>query len=135
MNAADEMALAAGLPTPRVLVIESEVMNAAVAGASHEAATVLVTRALLERLNREQIQAVMAHSIASIGNGDLRVTQSLLATFQTLGLFHTVLDLPFRWSAWRSLGRFVRATFDPRVSPVDVLEAGHGIEEILTAAM
>jgi len=129
VNAADEMALAAGLPTPRVLVIESEVMNAAVAGASHEAATVLVTRALLERLNREQIQAVMAHCIASIGNGDLRVTQSLLATFQTLGLFHTVLDLPFRWSAWRSLGRFVRATFDPRVSPVDVLEAGHGIEE------
>ena len=129
VNAADEMAIAAGLPTPRVLVIESEAMNAAVAGASHEAATVLVTRALLDRLNREQIQAVMAHCIASIGNGDLRVTQSLLATFQTLGLFHTVLDLPFRWSAWRSLGRFVRATFDPRVSPVDVLEAGHGIEE------
>jgi Zn-dependent protease with chaperone function len=129
VNVADEMALAAGLPTPRVLVIESEAMNAAVAGASHEAATVLVTRALLERLNREQIQAVAAHCIASIGNGDLRVTQSLLATFQTLGLFHTVLDLPFRWSAWRSLGRFVRATFDPRVSPVDVLEAGYGIEE------
>ena len=129
LNAADEMALAAGLATPRVLVIESEVANAAVAGTSHEAATVLVTRALLDRLNREQIQAVMAHCIASIGNGDLRVTQSLQATFLTLGLFHTILDLPFRWSAWRSLGRFVRATFDPRVSPVGVLEAGHGIEE------
>jgi Zn-dependent protease with chaperone function len=129
VNAADEMALAAGLPTPRVLVIESEVTNAAVAGASHEAATVLVTRALLDQLNREQIQAVMAHCIGSIGNGDLRVTQSLLATFQTLGLFHTVLDLPFRWSAWRALGRFVRATFDPRVLPVNVLEAGRGIEE------
>jgi Zn-dependent protease with chaperone function len=129
VNAADEMALAAGLATPRVLVIESEVANAAVAGASHEAATVLVTRALLDQLNREQIQAVVAHCIASIGNGDLRVTQSLLATFQTLGLFHTILDLPFRWSAWRSLARFARATFDPRVSPVGVFEASHGIEE------
>jgi hypothetical protein len=75
------------------------------------------------------VRVSLKSCIASIGNGDLRVTQSLLATFQTLGLFHTVLDLPFRWSAWRSLGRFVRATFDPRVSPVGMLEAGHGIEE------
>jgi Zn-dependent protease with chaperone function len=129
VNAADEMALAAGLPTPRVLVIDSQATNAAVAGVSHDVATVLVTRALLDQLNREQIQAVMAHCIASIGNGDLGVTQSLLATFQTLGLFHTILDLPFRWSAWRSLGRFARATFDPKVSPVGVLEASYGIEE------
>jgi Zn-dependent protease with chaperone function len=129
LNMADEMALAAGLPTPRVLVIDSEVTNAAVAGASHEMATVLMTRALLDHLNREQIQAVVAHCVASIGNGDLGVTQSLLATFHTLGLFHTFLDLPFRWSAWRSLGRFARATFDARVSPVGLLEAGQGIEQ------
>src|SRR5262249_6791273 len=54
--------------------------------------------------------------------------QSLLATFQTLGLFHTILDLPFRWPAWLALGRFARATFAPRVSPTAVAAAARGIE-------
>jgi Zn-dependent protease with chaperone function len=80
-------------------------------------------------LNRDQVQAVMAHCIASIGNGDLRLMQSLLATFQTLGLFHTFLDLPFRWSAWQALGAFARAMIDPHASPTSVQQAAHRIEE------
>jgi len=128
ITATDEMAIAAGLLTPRVMVIDSGVANAVVAGSSHESATLLVTRGLIDRLDRDQIQAVAAHCVAAIGNGDQRIMQSLLATFQTLGLFHTILDLPFRWSAWRALGRFARATFDPRVSPTAVAAAARGIE-------
>jgi Zn-dependent protease with chaperone function len=127
-NVAEEMALAAGLPAPRVLVIDAEVLNAAVAGVSHDAATVVVTRGLLDRLSRDELQAVMAHCIASAGNGDLRVMQSVLATLQTLGLFHTILDLPFRWSAWPALASFMRATLNRRVSSATVREAADGIE-------
>jgi Zn-dependent protease with chaperone function len=128
LNVADEMALAAGLAAPRVLVIDSEIANAGIAGVSHDAATVVVTRALLDRLSRDELQAVMAHCVASAGNGDLRLMQSVLATLQTLGLFHTILDLPFRWSAWRALADFVRATLNRRASPTTVQRAADGIE-------
>jgi Zn-dependent protease with chaperone function len=133
LNVADEMALAAGLPAPRVLLIDSEVVNAGVAGVSHEAATVVATRGLLDRLSRDELQAVMAHCIASAGNGDLRLMQSVLATLQTLGLFHTILDLPFRWSAWPALANVMRATLSRRASPATVRRAADGIEESFDA--
>ncbi|HUI98333.1 MAG TPA: M48 family metalloprotease [Xanthobacteraceae bacterium] len=129
INAADAMAIAAGLLTPRVMVIESDVANAVVAGNSHENATLLVTRGLIDRLERDQIEAVAAHCVAAIGNGDQRIMLSLLATLLTIGLFHSILDLPFRRTAWSALGRFARATLDPRASPADVDAASHGIEE------
>jgi Zn-dependent protease with chaperone function len=83
----------------------------------------VVTRALLDRLSRDELQAVMAHCVASAGNGDLRLMQSVLATLQTLGLFHTILDLPFRWSAWRALADFMRATLNRRASLATVQRA------------
>jgi len=94
---------------------------------------VVVTRTLLDRLSRDELQAVMAHCIAAVGNGDLRLMQSVLATLQTLGLFHTILDLPFRWSAWPALASFMRATLRPRASPVMVRQAADGIEKSFDA--
>jgi len=129
INAADAMAIAAGLLTPRVMVIDSGVANAVVAGNSHESATLLVTRGLLDRLERDQVEAVAAHCVAAIGNGDQRIMQSLLATLLTLGLSHTIVDLPFRRAAWGALGHFARATLDPRASPADVDAACQEIEE------
>jgi len=132
VNVTDEMALAAGLPSPRIRIIDAEIVNAGVSGVSHEAATVVVTRGLLDRLDRDEVQAVMAHCIGSVGNGDLRVMQSVLATLLTLGLFHTILDLPFRWSAWPTLAAFARAT-SPRASPATAQRAAKGIEEAFSA--
>jgi Zn-dependent protease with chaperone function len=129
LNVVEEMALAAGLPTPRVVIADSTVVNAMVAGASHEAATVLVTRALLDHLNRDQIQGVIAHCIGSIGNGDLRVMHSLMATLQTLALVQTVLDLPLRRSAWGALVGFLRAVLAPQSSPTRLREATRRIEQ------
>jgi Zn-dependent protease with chaperone function len=129
LNVVEEMALAAGLPTPQVVIADSAVVNAVVAGASHEAATVLVTRALLDHLNRDQIQGVIAHCIGSIGNGDLRVMHSLMASLQTLALMRTILDLPLRWSAWRALGGFFPAVFASQTSPTRLREATDRIEQ------
>jgi heat shock protein HtpX len=111
------------------MVIDSDVANAVVAGNAPAGATLIVTRGLLERLDRAQIESVAAHCVAAIGNGDQRIMQSLLATFLTLGLFHTILDLPFRASAWSALGRFARATLDRRVAPAQVDAAARGIEQ------
>jgi Zn-dependent protease with chaperone function len=133
LNVAEEMALAAGLPTPRVVIADSTVVNAMVAGASDEAATVLVTRALLDHLNRDQVQAVIAHCIGSISNGDLRIMLSLMASLQTLALIQTILDLPLRRSAWRALGGYLRAMLAPQISPTKLRDATDRIEQSFDA--
>jgi Zn-dependent protease with chaperone function len=97
------------------------------AGVSHEAALVVVTRGLLDQLDRSQVQAVLAHCIGSIGNGDLGVMQSLLATLQTLALFHVILDFPFSRSARRALVGYAAAILAPSASPTRVWEASQGI--------
>jgi Zn-dependent protease with chaperone function len=104
-----------------------------VAGASDEAATVLVTRALLDHLNRDQVQAVIAHCIGSISNGDLRIMLSLMASLQTLALIQTILDLPLRRSAWRALGGYLRAVLTPQISPTRLREATDRIERSFDA--
>ena len=130
LNVTGEMALAAGLPAPRIMVVDSSIVNAVAAGVSHEAALVVVTRGLLDQLDRSQVQAVLAHCIGSIGNGDLGVMQSLLATLQTLALFHVILDFPFSRSARRALVGYAAAILAPSASPTRVWEASQGIEAI-----
>ena len=109
-NIIAEMALAAGLPTPRLLLIDADEAYAAAFGASHLDATLVVTRGLLNRLDRRETLGVAAHLVASAGNGDLGLAASILAVFQTLGTFLTLFDLPFRRSAWISLGRLAGAS-------------------------
>ena len=103
-NIVAEMAIAAGLPAPALLLIDLPDINAAAVGGSRGQASVLVTRGLLDQLDRDETSGVVAHLIASIGAGDIRLTHGILAVFQTFGFFVTFLDLPFRWSAWRALG-------------------------------
>jgi Zn-dependent protease with chaperone function len=103
-NIVAEMGIAAGLPAPKLLLIDSPAINAAAVGGVDAQSSVLVTRGLLDRLDREETSGVVAHLVASIGAGDIRLTHGILAVFQTFGFFVTFLDLPFRWSAWRALG-------------------------------
>ena len=132
-NIIEELAIAAGLPSPRLFVIDSPIVNAAAVGRTHKDAAVLVTRGLLDSLDRAETSAVIGHMIASIGGGDIKVTASILAVFQTFGFFLTVLDLPFRWSAWRALGGLVVVSATPRPSPESIVRAGDSIEAGLGA--
>lgn len=68
----EEMALAAGVPTPAVFVVETPQLNAFATGLRSDRAGVTVTRGLLERLNREELQGVVAHEFGHILNGDVR---------------------------------------------------------------
>lgn len=102
-NILAEMALAAGLPTPRLLMLDAPEPNAAAFGASHRDAAVIATRGLLERLDRRETQGVVAHLVASTGDGDLRLAASVQAVFGTLGAMVLIFDLPFRRGAWAAL--------------------------------
>jgi len=68
----EEMALAAGLPKPRVYIIETPAMNAFATGMRPDRAAIAVTRGLLEKLSRDELQGVVGHEMGHIVNWDIR---------------------------------------------------------------
>jgi Zn-dependent protease with chaperone function len=107
VNVVEEMAIAAGLPAPRVMLLDGQIANAAVVGSSPADAVVVVSRRLLDEMDRDETQGVLAHLIASIGNGDLGVALSMVTVFRTFGLVNTLLDSPISSSARATLWRLV----------------------------
>ncbi len=71
-NVVEEMAIASGLPMPKVYVIEDSAPNAFATGRDPEHASVAVTSGLLEKLNRDELQGVVAHEMSHVGNYDIR---------------------------------------------------------------
>jgi len=71
-NIVEEMSIASGLPMPRVFVIESDAANAFATGRDPKHSAVAVTRGLMHRLNREELQGVIAHEMSHIRNYDIR---------------------------------------------------------------
>lgn len=70
-NIVEEMALAAGLPMPRVYTIDDTAPNAFATGRDPKHAVVAVTTGLRQKLNRDELQGVIAHEMSHIGNNDI----------------------------------------------------------------
>lgn len=107
-NVVAEIAIAAGVKPPAVMLLDGAVANAAVVGSSHDDAVVLVSRRLVDELDRDETQAVVAHLVGAIGNGDLRVALSMLALFRTIALLLTTLGATLGPASRRTLVRLVR---------------------------
>jgi len=74
-NVVEEMKVAAGLQfMPKVFLIEANYMNAFASGYSEKSAMVAITRGLLEKLDRAELQAVMAHELSHIRHHDIKLT-------------------------------------------------------------
>jgi heat shock protein HtpX len=85
-NVVEEVAIAAGLPMPRVFLISESAMNAFATGRDPEHAAVAITTGLRERLTRDELQGVMAHEMAHVRNYDIRFAM-LMATMVGLIVF------------------------------------------------
>lgn len=72
LNVVTEMTLAGGLPMPKVYVINDTAPNAFATGRDPKHASVAVTSGLLEKMDREQLQGVLAHELSHVGNFDIR---------------------------------------------------------------
>jgi len=78
-NVVEEIALASGIPVPEVYVMENEPgINAFAAGYSSADAAVAVTQGALEKLNRSELQGVIAHEFSHIFNGDMRINIKMM---------------------------------------------------------
>jgi heat shock protein HtpX len=94
-NVVSEVAIAAGLPMPRVMIVSDPAPNAFATGRDPEHAVVAVTTGLLERMNREELQGVVGHEVSHVLNRDTRVTTMVVAV---CGAIVVLCDLFWRFS-------------------------------------
>jgi len=71
-NVVEEMSIASGLPMPKVYIVDDTAPNAFATGRDPEHATVAVTSGLLEKLDRDELQGVIAHEMSHVANFDIR---------------------------------------------------------------
>lgn len=101
-NVVEELAIAAGLPMPRVYIIDDDVPNAFATGRDPAHASLAITRGLLERLDRDELQGVMAHELAHVRHYDIRFAM-LMAVMA--GAVVLLSDLFLRLAFHGGLGR------------------------------
>ena len=100
-NVVEEMAIASGLPKPKIFVIDDEAPNAFATGKDPQNGMIAVTTGLLRKLDRDELQGVVAHEMAHIRNYDIRfmTTVALIA-----GLIPMLADMFMRMQ-WFGGGR------------------------------
>ena len=79
INVVQEMSLASGVPVPRIFILENEQsINAFAAGTRTDRAAVAVSRGALDKLSRDELQAVVGHEFSHILNGDMQLNIRLV---------------------------------------------------------
>ena len=74
----ENVALAAGIPTPRIYIIETDALNAFATGRTPNDASIALTRGLINKLDNLELDGVIAHEMAHIGNRDIRLDMLLI---------------------------------------------------------
>ena len=129
-----EMAIAAGLPPPRLMLLDSAGANAAAIGTSAADARIVISRRLIDDLDRDQLQALMAHMLGSISNGDLRIAFTVTSVFEASGLMVAMINAPFGKQSRKTLWRLLRYAFrrgGPDSKMVDAGEVGDLLADTL----
>lgn len=97
INVVREMSLAANVPMPRVYLINDTAPNAFATGRDPQHASVAITIGLLQKLNREELQGVMAHELSHVRNFDIRFS---LMVGVLVGSIALLADLFLRFTFW-----------------------------------
>jgi len=98
----EELVIGAGIPKPKVYVIEDSAPNAFATGRDPKHSSVAVTRGLLTKLDRTELQGVIAHELSHVRNFDIRL---MLIVAVLLGMAALLSDWIFRSMFWGGRGR------------------------------
>jgi heat shock protein HtpX len=101
-NVVEEMSIAAGVPMPKVMVMEVDALNAFATGTSTSNAAIVVTRGLLNTLNREELQGVVGHEMGHIANLDTRYMTIVGVTVGLIALVASMILRAMQWGSYRS---------------------------------
>jgi heat shock protein HtpX len=104
-NVVEEMSIASGLPAPALFVIRDPDPNAFATGRDPSTASIAVTEGLVERLNRDELQAVVAHEMSHVRNYDIRLMTVVAALVGAVLLLTEIGLRTGRVSTPRSSGR------------------------------
>src|SRR5919106_1284192 len=99
-NLVEGMAIASGMPKPRVYVVEDEAPNAFATGRDPDHAAVAVTTGLLEKMNRDELEGVIAHELSHVQNRDILV---MTIAVTLVGVIVLMADFMLRALWWGGL--------------------------------
>jgi heat shock protein HtpX len=97
----ENLAITAGLPKPRVYIIPGHQINAFATGRDPEHAAVAVTEGTLAKLNKIELEGVVAHELSHIGNRDILISSIVVVL---VGLIAILADVFLRMTFFSSLG-------------------------------
>lgn len=97
----ENLSIASGLPMPHLYILEDEQPNAFATGRDPQHGVIAVTKGLLKRLDRSELEAVIAHELAHIGNRDILLASVVVVL---VGVVVLVADLFFRMAFFGGAG-------------------------------
>ncbi len=100
-NVVENLCITAGLPVPKIYIIDEPAPNAFATGRNPEHAVIAVTTGLLARLNRSELEGVVAHELSHIGNRDMLISTAAIVL---VGFIAMLSDF-FMRSVWWGGGR------------------------------
>ena len=100
-NVVEGLAIAAGLPKPRCYIIDDTAPNAFATGRNPKNSVVVVTTGLLEKLNRAELEGVIAHEMAHIKNYDILVMTLAVVMVGVVALLSDWILRTFLWGGRR----------------------------------
>jgi len=98
----EEMAIAAGLPTPKVYVQDSEHINAFATGKKPENAVICATTGALKKLKADELEGVIGHEMSHIANRDILIAT---VTIGVVGAISLIAEILFYSMFWGGAGR------------------------------
>jgi heat shock protein HtpX len=104
-NVVEGLAIAAGIPTPKCYVIDDTAPNAFASGRKPETAVICVTTGILEKLNRVELEGVIAHEMSHIKNYDVRLQTLVVVMAGIVALLSDWMLRTFMWGGGRRRGR------------------------------
>lgn len=107
-NVVEELTIAAGVPMPKLYVIDDTALNAFATGRDPKHAAVAITIGLRQRLNRDELQGVLAHELSHVRNLDIRFSMLLAVLVGLLVLMCDVFRRYLFWGGGRSRRRSSR---------------------------
>jgi len=97
-NIVEELSIAAGIPKPKVYIIESEEMNAFATGRDPQNSSIAITTGLLKKLNRDELSGVIGHEISHICNYDIRFSMIVAVMVGLVAILSDMFLRSFRFS-------------------------------------
>jgi heat shock protein HtpX len=127
IDTVEGLSIAAGIPKPKVYVIESDEINAFATGKDPKHASIGVTTGALKTLKRDELEGVVGHEISHIGNYDIRFATLVAALIGMIGIISYMILNSWRFGGsrderggliWLILIGLVLAIFAPIVSRI-----------------